>query len=516
MRRPRFHPVLSCAEARRFEKGFFAGDTGEAVREAMRRAAAGVAREARALLEETGADARHLAILCGSGRNAGDALLAAGALLEPGSRCEVRLAGPREALCPEAARALALLEEKSGAEVIVGAGPHDAGAPARRLILDGLAGSGFRPPASPAMRAMILAANADEEALRIAVDLPSGAGDTSDDLLFAAHLTVAAGIVKAPLLTGAVRASAGRLRYADVGFFDKAAPAADGPLVPSPAALRELGGLRDAFSDKRSFGHVAVVGGHRTMPGALLMNVLAALRAGAGLVTAFCPRSVHAAFAAAAPEAMWVPLPETAGGALSLRALPAVTSRLGRADALVCGSGLGDAPESLALAAALLERSDLPVVLDADALRAEVLEAASRRAPAAGPVVITPHAGEFRRLAGVDAGEGFGTLADFARRSGTIVVHKGPGTRVTGEGREFLIPYGGPALARGGSGDLLAGMLGALLAREQGRPRAECAALAAAWHGAAADLAARRHGASALRTTDLLAHLGPCLRARED
>ncbi len=506
------HPVMTCAEARGFEHGFFQGaDSGLTVREAMSRAASGVARETRALLAEGALRPDFVVVLCGTGRNAGDALLAAHELLGPGAQCRVCLSSPRETLCAEAAWALARLESLVGVRVHVGQDfpATPAGVPC--LVLDGLTGSGFRPPLSPAMSALILAANSCEDAVRVAVDLPSGAGDASDSLLFSAHLTVATGVVKAPLVAQpAVRAAAGRIRYADIGFFDRLAPASR-IAVPSPQAMRTLGGLRPATSDKRDYGHVAVLGGSRRMPGALMLNVLGALRSGAGLVTAFCPESVHAAFAAAAPEAMWVPLPESADGSLSQDALPIALERLSRADALVCGSGLGASEGALALVTDLLAQTALPVVVDADALRPEVLAGVKARPAGSGPVVLTPHAGEFLRICGRDAGDGFGVLNEYAREARAIVVHKGPGTRVADGERGVFIPHGGPALARGGSGDLLAGMVGAALAAKPGAGLAEVAQ-SVALHGAAADAVASRRGALPLRTTDLLDGIGEFLR----
>ena len=304
-----FHPVMTCAEAREFERAFFDGDAdGSRVRGAMRMAACGVARETRRLLDETSGDASRLVVLCGKGRNAGDALLAAGELLTPGAECLVCAPEGVARLSAEAARALEHLMSKSGAGVRVAESWDCEFVRRPCVILDGLTGSGFRPPLSGAMREAVLGANRCENALRVAVDLPSGAGDKSDAPLFAAHLTVATGILKSPMLSPEARASAGRIRYADIGFFDGGAPESSVSVV-SPAGLRELDATRHAMSDKRDHGHVAVIGGHRMMPGALLLNVLGALRAGAGLVTAFCTASVHAAFAAAAPEAMWVGWP---------------------------------------------------------------------------------------------------------------------------------------------------------------------------------------------------------------
>jgi hydroxyethylthiazole kinase-like uncharacterized protein yjeF len=510
---PAMHPVMTCAEAREFERAWFAGDSdGRRVREAMSRAGAGVAREVNALLDEAGRDRLPVVVLCGKGRNAGDALIAATRLLERTDSVVVHLAFEPGELVPEAREALDALVAAGGGRVNVSFRPDgEISFPSVTcLVLDGLVGSGFRPPMPGLMRGMVLAANKLGDALRVAVDVPSGAGDFVDDVVFDAHLTVATGIFKAPLLEPEVRRVAGRIRYVDIGFFDAVTPSSRVSVL-APVAFDSLSALRPAFCDKRDFGHVAILGGHRMMPGALLLNVLAALRAGAGLVTALCPESVHAAFAAAAPEAMWVPLPETRSGDISHDALPTVLGHLDRAHALVCGSGIGPSPEPLRLVADILERTTLPVVVDADALRRPVIDALRRRPADCGVAVLTPHAGEFRRISGHDAGECFAVLNAYARENAVVLVHKGPLPRVTDGVTGVVIPHGGPVLARGGSGDLLAGIIGALVARESASG-SETVARAVAWHAAAADHVARLRGSVAVRTTDILDGLGPCLR----
>lgn len=507
------HPVMSCAEARDFERMWFADDAnGRRAREAMRRAGAGVAREAGALLDEAGFERLPLVVLCGKGRNAGDALIAATGLLDRTDLVTVHLTFAAGELAPETRAALDALVVRGGGRVNVVGGPEGPGFFPRTacLVLDGLVGSGFRPPMSAAMRETIATVNKLGAALRVAVDVPSGVGDSVADEVFDAHLTVATGIFKAPLLDPTARRFAGRIRYADTGFFDSASPPSRISVL-APGAFAPLTALRPSFCDKRDFGHVAILGGHRTMPGALLMNVFAALRAGAGLVTAFCPESVHAAFAAAVPEAMWVPLPEASDGALAHEALPTVLAHLDRADVLVCGSGIGPSPEPARLVADILERTRLPVVIDADALRRPVVDALRARPAGSGVAVLTPHAGEFKRISGHDAGEGFAALHAYAGESGVILVHKGPLSRVADGLRGVVIPYGGPVLARGGSGDLLAGMIGALVAREVS-PGLDTVARAVSWHAAAADWVASRHGSLTVRTTDILDGLGPCLR----
>jgi NAD(P)H-hydrate epimerase len=292
-------------------------------------------------------------------------------------------------------------------------------------------------------------------------------------------------------------ANAGRVRYLDLGFFEPTCVAPPDSLarVLTPALLAPLAALRVSQSDKRTYGHVGLVAGSRDFPGAILMAALAALRSGAGLVTAFVPESLAAAFAARAPEVMWVGWPETPAGGLALEGNHLLQGRRARLDALVIGPGLGREAETLALVRDIVATSSLPVVLDADALQADIVGAglAAR--------VLTPHAGEWVRVAG--------SVPDRA-----VVVLKGPVTRIQGGGTGGPVYFslaGGPVLARGGSGDLLAGLIGGLLAQTPADPML-AAARGTLWHGLAADALARAHGQTSVMTTQVLDYLAPVLR----
>ena len=485
---PASDPILSCAEAREFEAARFGGDEAlewPAMQRAGRALAAAVLRD---FLEIGGfppAEGR-VFVLAGKGHNAGDALLAAGELLKdfPGATVDVLFIFGERALRPLAARAWRELVQRGGERVRVVAEPTDGRL--YSLCLDGIFGFQFRPPVEPRVAAVIERINAASIRFRAAVDLPSAE-------LFRADFTYATGIVKTPVLASA---NAGRVRYLDLGFFEPTCVAPDAlARVLTPALLAPLAALRVSQSDKRTYGHVGLVGGSRDFPGAILMAALAALRSGAGLVTAFVPESLAAAFAARAPEVMWVGWPETPAGGLALEGNHLLQGRRARLDALVIGPGLGREAETLALVRDIVATSSVPVVLDADALQADIVGAglAAR--------VLTPHAGEWVRVAG--------SVPDRA-----VVVLKGPVTRIQGGGTGGPVYFslaGGPVLARGGSGDLLAGLIGGLLAQTPADPML-AAARGTLWHGLAADALARAHGQTSVMTTQVLDYLGPVLR----
>ena len=260
----------------------------------------------------------------------------------------------------------------------------------------------------------------------------------------------------------------------------------------TPAVLEPLQRLRRSSTDKRSYGHLFILGGSRSYPGAVLMSVLAALRSGVGLVTAFVPESLAPAFAARAPEAMWVGWPETPDGSLALEGTHLLREKVSRATALLIGPGLGRERETLALAKDIVGHSPVPVVIDADTLQPDIVAAGSV------PRILTPHAGEYARIAGV-------------LTPAMVVIQKGPITRVCIGAKTFHNFYGGPVLARGGSGDLLAGLTAGLLAQTPD-DAVGAACRGTVWHGQAADALAQTHGQVAVNATQLLDFLPQVLR----
>lgn len=504
-------PVMNNAEAAAWETQLFEGDEAKewaAMQQAGRAVAGAIARD----FAELGGlpDDGKLLVLVGKGHNGGDALIAAEALLArfPRARADVLLVFGERVLRPLARRAYRALVHTAGRRATRVSEPRPG--QSYDLSLDGIFGFQFRPPATPPVVKLAERLNALAIRFRAGVDLPSAG-------LVRADFTYATGIAKNAMLGNP---ATGRPRFLDLGFFQGDEPGAQRVLTTK--LLAPLGNLRSPQSDKRSFGHVFLLGGSRNYPGAILMSVLAALRSGVGLVTAFVPESLAPAFAARAPEAMWVGWPETPDGHLSLEGRALLQRQIERATALVIGPGLGREAETLALVADIVKTSHVPVLLDADALQPELVQAART------PLVLTPHAGEFARIAaGADE-------PTFATETGATLVLKGPVTRVlgiakseegsvTGPQAEAPTPdvvthysfFGGPVLARGGSGDLLAGLIGGLLAQSPAEPLlAACRGVV--WHGLAADLLARTHGQAAVQVTQLLDFLSPALRESAD
>lgn len=480
-------PVLSCGASVATERAWLRRHPGEQAR-LMARAASAVAAASDLLL--AGVKPRSILVVAGKGHNGADALLA-GLKFNLGTKLIVVLAEdnvaaglPQRILAQARRRHASVLTWKQA----------QRSRPKVDLIIDGLLGVGFKPPLRAQLAAVIRWVNTLSAPV-ISVDLPSGVGDTTDSPSVHADLTVSLGSLKAPLLRPRVLAHAGRLRVADLGI--------DLPTGKLTAAtLKTLIPLtlpRSAKTDKRRQGRVVIVGGSAAMPGAVLMNTRACLAAGAGLVTVIAPESLRARAAIALPEAMW-----QAQGTAEAQA---TLQRLGKIwEVVLMGSGLGARGQTLAQAAARATRG--VAILDADALR----PACVRAAQGATARILLPHAGECLRLGARQA-----TPAEAQRlalRYRAVVVLKGPLTCVTDGVQTCYIPHGGPILARGGSGDLLAGMVAAVVAARTTYKLNLFSAVVTAvtWQGAAADELARTEGETSVRTTQLLAGLSPALR----
>ncbi|MFP4156076.1 MAG: NAD(P)H-hydrate dehydratase [Opitutales bacterium] len=519
------HGVLSCAAAKALEAEVLTDD--DAAWSAMRRAGRGLAAAVMEDYRELRDPPQRLRILAliGKGHNGGDALIACGQLLAdfPRAQVDLVLVAAEADLKPLTQRALGQLEgrvaihrfDDGPVEAADGLLRSIAGAGGFHLCLDGLLGMDFKPPLRAPLDALIRAVNdLPGIDLRAAVDLPSGAGDADGELMFQADFSYATGIAKKPLFEGI--ADCGRIRYIDLGFFDRAsAPPETVEFVLPPSVLEPLARLRPAYVDKRAFGHLFILGGSAYMPGALLMTVQAAVRSGVGLVTAFAPASVAASLSAQVPEAMWVPWPETSNGTLDPRALPLLTDRIPQASSLLVGPGMGRDRNTERLAQEIVAQVECPILFDADGLRARVVEVAQRRKRQFGPVVIAPHMGEFMRVAKLtEPTYSTGTLIEFSRTNRVMTVLKGTNTRICDGRKVWYSTRGGPVLSRGGSGDLLAGLIGGQMAQsDKGDGVIRAVARGVTLHGLAAERLARSKGQVMLHTTQLLDYLPEVLRS---
>lgn len=260
---------------------------------------------------------------------------------------------------------------------------------------------------------------------------------------------------------------------------------------------------RNPWGHKGDFGKILLLCGSRGYTGAAFFAAMGALRSGAGLVFLGVPESIYGIEAVKLNEPVIFPLPD-ADGRLSADAVPEILSRLPRMDAVLVGPGLGQSEGTLAVVRAVLEKAECPVVVDADGinvLRAHRDLLRGRKSP----TILTPHDGEFARLGGIIGEDRMAAAAALADDLGCVVLLKGHETCVTDGTDGYINPTGNSGMAVGGSGDVLAGVITALLGA--GLPPLEAAACGAWLHGAAGDRCAAELGQYGMLPTDMLSAL---------
>ena len=260
---------------------------------------------------------------------------------------------------------------------------------------------------------------------------------------------------------------------------------------------------RNPWGHKGNFGKLLLLCGSRGYTGAAFFAAMGALRSGAGLVFLGVPESIYGIEAVKLNEPVIFPLPD-AGGRLSADAVPEILTRFPQMDAVLVGPGLGQSEGTLAVVRAVLEKAECPVVVDADGinvLRAHRDLLRGRKSP----TILTPHDGEFARLGGIIGEDRMAAAAALADDLGCVVLLKGHETCVTDGVDGYINPTGNSGMAVGGSGDVLAGVITALLGA--GLPPLEAAACGAWLHGAAGDRCAAELGQYGMLPTDMLSAL---------
>ena len=552
-------------------------EAGVTVQTLMQNAGAAVARFC---LREYAGDGV-VVVLCGKGHNGGDGMVAAAVLAEAGRKVRVALLGAESDLKGEAAKAWASCKPTSQ--------NHDVGHPEAveiadeeqlraalkdaALVIDAVVGTGFKPPLppqqaenacrGPRLRGLAVAARdllAGMQVAVVAVDLPSGwdadlmqqnSGE-GEVTAFRADAVVTFAAPKLAHVFGHVTTGTfGPVVVAPIGTPDNAIDSGTS-LHWAGAAKRTAEAPRDVNGNKGKFGHVLLVGGAWGKAGAPSMASLAAMRAGAGLVTAAVPREILPIVAGIAPELMLVELEhetgsrkqEVGGGGLAGLSLAQLESEplaelLKGITVVGIGPGLGQEGSTPGFVRTFVERVSLPMVIDADALnalagRTALLHEAVETANAKGKprtIVLTPHPGEMARLVGMSVKEveadRVGLARRFATEHGVTLVLKGWRTLIAHpDGRVAVNTTGNPSMAKGGSGDILTGIVAAMLAQYGGagshkqddemKPEDVAQAVEAAvfLHGLAGDFACLAQDEHTVLATDTVDHLWQAFRAR--
>jgi ADP-dependent NAD(P)H-hydrate dehydratase / NAD(P)H-hydrate epimerase len=475
-----------------------------------------------------GLQSKNVVILCGRGNNGGDGFVAARYLSLRGVKPSILFFSDPAKLRGDALtnyeiaqamgipiRILSTLDEAKS---------YLRKAPAPDVVVDALFGTGLSKPIGADFRPMIDWINkASSSAFIAAVDIPSGLFADSPLIpgpAVKANLTVTFSALKLAHVVPPASDFAGKIALMPIGSPQALLENPEYRMnLIDPSQVRRALPRRAPDSHKGSFGHVYVVAGSSGKSGAALMTGIAALRSGAGLVTLWLPKSLQRSVVGKFPELMTEFLPETEEETSDKAGAGRVLERLSEMEALVLGPGMTMHPSTRRLIWELVRRSPVPVVLDADGINAFVPPAAPLQNEAGQPVIITPHPGEMARLLGKKISDvqknRMETARSFAAQSRCYVILKGFQTVIASPaGDLFINNTGNPGMATGGTGDILAGMIGRFVAgwkHQSGRENAinlmDYLCTAVYLHGLAGDLAAEEEGMESLIATDLLTYL---------
>ena len=489
--------------------------------------------EIRAIVESKDTDPTpRIAVFCGPGNNGGDGVAAARLLMEKGG-CYVRafFVGDRSKMTPD---------EKAMEDKLLAAGgvlenftvdmtdrstlEATMTFEQQKLLMwlstcdcmvDALFGIGLTRPVEGVFRTAVLQMQSGHRCPVVSCDIPSGVHADTGEILgeaVQAKITVTFTLPKPGLYLGEGASKAGDVRVVDIGIPDELTWSRSDQsrveMVNSPNVALPR---RPANAHKGDFGKVFILAGSEGYTGAPVMAARAALRMGAGLVYLGVPRGIYPIVAVKCDEAMPFPLPED---------YSAILEKARGCDAALIGPGLGREADGLVLR--LLEDLDIPVVLDADGINALSghIDSLDKRSAL---TVLTPHEGEFARLTGCELPirDRLAAAKEFAKAYGCVLVLKGHGTvTAASDGTAYINTTGNPGMAKGGSGDVLAGMIAALLGQKhlrQGRHggrdnAAELIADAVLYHGEAGDACAQTFGEYAMLPTDLIEAIPEVLR----
>jgi ADP-dependent NAD(P)H-hydrate dehydratase / NAD(P)H-hydrate epimerase len=459
-----------------------------------------------------------IAVLCGKGNNGGDGFVVARRLHLAGRQVQVILLANPADLRGDAA---AMFGKLPVAPVVVRSGEelrseHALSGLRAELNIDAILGTGFKPPVGGLFADAIAVINAGKVPV-IAVDIPSGA---DADAMQPQQGTIARADVivtftaPRPAHVFSLLAN-GPTLIADIGSPEEAVVSKLKLNVITSRDIAQMVAPRPAESNKGNYGHVLVVGGSLGKAGAAAMAGISALRAGAGLSSVATATSALATVAGFHPELMTNRLAETDDGTISDAALEQIEELAKGKTVLAIGPGISRNPETAELVRKLIAKIQIPIVLDADGLNA--FEGRTGELMGNGrTLVITPHPGEMARLVGCSIADvqkdRLGTARKFAREHEAIVVLKGNRTLIARpDGKVWVNTTGNPGMSTGGTGDILTGMVGGMIAQRPKNPF-EAVLAAVHLHGLAGDVMREQIGEHSLIATDLLTGLPEAFR----
>ncbi len=457
-----------------------------------------------------GLSGMRVGIVCGKGNNGGDGLALARRLSIRGVPVRVALLAPFGAVSGEAKINLSVLR-KTDVEIVPNATVRSLADVLRwsDIIVDAMLGVGLSSNLKGTYAQVVQMMNGAGKPV-VAVDIPTGIdADTGAVMGTAvkADLTVTMALLKRGLVLYPGALHAGTVRVADIGI---PAEVVDKEKIPINHLNRGFAwgviNRRARDAHKGDFGHLMVVAGSLGKAGAAVMTARGALRTGAGLVSVAAPTGLVPIIQHQVFEAMCIPSGESIDGTLGIGSEDELLKAAGKMNACAMGPGLSAHHETVQVVRNLVQRLTIPMVIDADGLNALVgaLDILKR---VKASVIMTPHPGEMARLLGVSSADvqrdRIGTASGFAMKHQITLVLKGAGTVIAApDGQIFINSTGNPGMATGGTGDVLTGVIGSLLA--QGHTATQAACLGVYVHGLAGDLAAKEKGETGMIAGDLI------------
>ena len=461
-------------------------------------------------------DKRKIIVLCGGGNNGGDGFVVARLLNEQGGDVEVYLA-----VSPGSLKGDAKTNYNTAKRFGVKIYPMPRFLRSRlsnTIIIDALLGTGLSREVRPPLSKVINKVNRMGSPI-VSVDIPSGVSSDTGQVMgcaVKAQYTVTFGLPKRGHLLYPGAGHTGRLFVEEIGFPQELlGPEKKGVCLFQRGDAIGLLPERPAYSHKGTYGHVLLVAGSRGKTGAALMAARACLRTGAGLVTIGVPETLVNSFQSRVTEEMILPLPDRGDGTLSFSAADTILDFMKeKGTVMAIGPGMSVDNEISELVACLVTGSEKPVVIDADGLNAIAGKTGILKKSRA-PIILTPHPGEMKRLlrgAHETEADRICTALSFAKRTGTYLLLKGVPTVVaTPAGEAFLNSTGNPGMATAGTGDVLTGMVAALLAQKLSPEHASI--LGAYLHGLAGDMAAAKKGGRSMTASDIIKAVPQVLKA---
>lgn len=446
------------------------------------------------------------AVLCGSGNNGGDGFVIARKLLENGVDTRVILANgaPKTEISREY---FSLLPREIVLDYITDKACCNAVLRESGIAVDCVFGTGFHGALPEGIAGLMRAANSVP--IKVAVDVPTGVNsDTgeADEHCFKPDFTLVLAAMKRGLINPACVDLLGKIELLDIGISEDCYEDFSAKITDESAysAIPK----RKPSANKGTFGRLLNIAGSLCYSGAAAMSTKAALRTGAGLCTLAAPISVVKMLGAALHETTYLPLPETDDGFVAENCTEKIAEMLPKMNAVCVGCGLGNSENTRILTEFVVKNAECPIILDADGINSlgGNINVLKERTSAGRATVLTPHPLEFSRISGLSVAEiqrdRIKAARGFSEETGAVVLLKGAFTVIAHESEVFVNPTGCAALAKGGSGDVLAGIIASLLA--QGVEPLKAAASAAFIHGKAAENLAEKIPAHAVLATDLI------------